>query len=149
MLSTFAEIEHEHLVFLAPQSMVSVVRTDLAHRSIIAKDVCIGFLSWEEVLERMLQVHLEDAPPYQKLIMQDIQALLDRKGFARFTGFDKGIAELDVTKEVYEYRTQENDRSAGLPWRFQRRIELPKRKALFPLQQNFCAGSLTPKQMAG
>ncbi|MGK5508472.1 hypothetical protein [Brevibacillus formosus] len=115
MLSTFAEIEHKYLVFLAPQTMVTLVKTDLSHRSIIAKGVCIGFLSWEEVLEQLLQVHLEDAPLYQKLILQDIQALLKRKGFARFTGFDKGIAELDVTKEAYEYRTQEDDRSICWP----------------------------------
>ncbi|ASJ53688.1 hypothetical protein BP422_09050 [Brevibacillus formosus] len=115
MLSTFAEIEHKYLVFLAPQPMITLVKTDLSHRSIIAKDVYIGFLSWEEVLEQLLQVHLEDAPLYQKLILQDIQALLNRKGFARFTGFDKGIAELDVTKEAYEYRTQEDDRSICWP----------------------------------
>ncbi|WP_064199549.1 hypothetical protein [Brevibacillus brevis] len=115
MLSTFAGIEHKYLVFLAPQSMVTLVRTDLSHRSIIAKDVCIGFLAWEEVLERLLQVHVEDAPLYQTLILQDIQALLNRKGFARFSGFDKGLAKLDVTKEAYKYRTPVNVQSICWP----------------------------------
>ena len=86
------------LIFIAYESECATICNNVKSRSILAPGVELGYVSWQEILKQLSEV--EAVVPYQKLILADLIALLKRKGFERFSGFNLGD---DTTISLDEY----------------------------------------------
>lgn len=71
------------LLFIADRKSCKEVYQDITDRDIIEKDVVLGYISWQDILLQLKNLHLTDL--FHQLIIQDIIALLTRKGFEDFT----------------------------------------------------------------
>lgn len=84
------------LLFIAPEDKCYAICKDVYDRNLIADGVELGYLSWEEILEGMEQISLiEQLNPYEKLIVNDLVALLKRKGLERFKRFNFECKDID------------------------------------------------------
>lgn len=103
------------LVFLAPFPIMQSVEKVFWDRSIISENVSLGFLSWQGVLESLQDIDLNSLEQWQIMIIEDLKALLVKKGFVRFTGFTTVSEESFVTKDGYIFYGQ-LDRYNTLMW---------------------------------
>lgn len=94
------------LVFLAPFPIMQSVEKVFWDRSIISENVSLGFLSWQGVLESLQDIDLNSLEQWQIMIIEDLKALLVKKGFVRFTGFTTVSEESFVTKDGYIFYVQ-------------------------------------------
>ncbi len=71
------------LLFIADRKSCKEVYDDICSRDILEKDVVLGYISWQEILNQLKRIQVAD--PFHQLVIQDIIALLTRKGFEDFT----------------------------------------------------------------
>ncbi|WP_312474458.1 hypothetical protein [Neobacillus sp.] len=93
-----------YLIFLAPYKMMQEVEKTLRNRSIIAPDVKLGFLCWEDILDSLDEIDLSQLEIGQKMIVHDLQSLLMKKGLMRYKGISKDILEKEVSNGPYIFQ---------------------------------------------
>lgn len=70
------------LLFIADRNTCRDVYQDITERGIIEKGVLFGYLSWQDILQQLKKLNLQD--PYHRVMIQDMINLLKRKGFEDF-----------------------------------------------------------------
>lgn len=114
-----------YLIFLAPFNTLLPVQRDMKVRSIIQKDVRLGFLAWQNVLEQLQNIELLALGMGERRIIQDLIALLLRKGFERFRGFNS-VSKVSLMSEQ--------------PYTFNKKI-ISQLNLSWPLYQNVQEGN--------
>lgn len=92
-----------YLIFLAPLNILMPVQRDMRTRAIIAKNIELGFLTWQNVLEHLQSIELQDLGMGQRRIIQDLIGLLLRKGFERFRGFRSVSKDSLMNEQSYVF----------------------------------------------
>lgn len=64
--------------------------------------VQLGYLSWQEVLIQLRG--LTELNDFEQLVVADIMALLERKGFVRFSDFEMGIPDVS-NKDYWHFKS--------------------------------------------
>ncbi|OIJ21704.1 hypothetical protein BKP45_03115 [Anaerobacillus alkalidiazotrophicus] len=105
MLEKFSVNKDVYLLFLAPYEMMNTVKKNIEDRSIISPSVQLGFLCWQNILEALKEQELIDLEKGQKLILEDLQLLLTKKGFIRFKGFNDTIFHQPIIKGGYIFQS--------------------------------------------
>lgn len=76
------------LIFIAPEDKCTSICRNVYERNIIENGIEFGYLSWEEILECLKKIFEKcDINDYERLIIEDLIALLKRKRLERFTNF--------------------------------------------------------------
>ncbi len=84
------------LLFIAPEPFCYSTVQAVAQRNILKKGVSLGYLSWETIYEKVKELIQEGTfSNFEKLILEDVQKLLKRKGFERFRGFETQIKPIE------------------------------------------------------
>jgi hypothetical protein len=115
MLKDIADCKTPYLIFLAPYRMMQEVEKSLQNRSIIAPEVKLGFLCWEDVLDSLCEIDLVQLDIGQKMIIQDLQSLLSKKRFMRYSGISQNILEKAITKQGYVFQV-ESQKTKTMKW---------------------------------
>lgn len=71
------------LLFVADRNSCKEVYADILTRNIIDSNVAFGYISWQDFLFQLKRLNVTD--PYHHVIINDVIALLIRKGFEDFT----------------------------------------------------------------
>jgi len=80
------------LILVACDGECENIVSDVRARNLIEDGVALGYISWQEIL---LILEREDSSnPFYTCILGDMVALLKRKGFERFHGFDYPMASI-------------------------------------------------------
>lgn len=82
-----------YLIFIASDSACSAVCGNAQERNIIANGVSLGYVSWQEILLLLFDLYASVTDSFQKLMLEDLIHLLQRKGFERFRSFDLDVRE--------------------------------------------------------
>ncbi|MGN0355613.1 MAG: hypothetical protein ACI4EI_11145 [Muricoprocola sp.] len=100
------------LIFVAFESECASICNNVKSRGILASDVELGYVSWQEILSQLSQIEVDE--PYQQLILNDIVSLLIRKGFNRFKDFalPENLTVIFNDYYNYEYNGQEHIETA-------------------------------------
>ena len=105
MMEKISDNEDIYLLFLAPYEMMNTVMKNMQSRSIISPSVQLGFLCWQDIFESLKLQVTSLLEKEQQLILEDLQALLMKKGFTRFRGFSGEIINQPLTESTYIFRT--------------------------------------------
>ena len=99
----------KYLVFIARRAACKAVYADVTARGwhTNKKGVPLGILGWEDVLETVKRAAEETQNPYQKRALDDIVALLKRKGFEDFLNISLDGLPV-VEKEYFAFDWGEN-----------------------------------------
>lgn len=102
------------LLFVADRNYCREVYEDVLQRNIIEKNVIFGYISWQDILLQLRKLRVIDI--YHRVIINDVIALLVRKGFEDFTNMtieppqsinSKEYFQFNATNEVYiSFRTE-------------------------------------------
>lgn len=82
ILKNKAPHKQKILLFIADCKVCKTVCDNVLERNIIAKDVSLTYISWQDFLFQMQQLTISD--PFQRVIIQDMIQLLSKKGFDVF-----------------------------------------------------------------
>jgi hypothetical protein len=115
MLEKLSDGRDAYLILLAPYQMMDTVRKNMIAQPVFSPAVNLGFLSWEDILESLKTINLALLEKGEQLIIQDLQALLTKKGLTRFYGFNEDIFNQPIFKESYTF-TCENNVEKHLNW---------------------------------
>lgn len=91
LMKNYPEKTNKLIIFVADEITCSYVYPDTVKRKIINPYVYFGYLSWQNVLETLIDNYVENSYLYRNAI-SDIINLLTKKGFERFKSFDNPIA---------------------------------------------------------
>lgn len=76
------------LILVGVEPGVNYIVSQVNSRNMIPSTVIFGYLSWQDILEQLTTIfYSEKMTPPEKLIIQDMVHLLERKGFKRFKDF--------------------------------------------------------------
>ncbi|PEN79291.1 hypothetical protein CN544_21995 [Bacillus toyonensis] len=76
------------LILVGMEPDLNYIVSQVNSRNKIPSTVIFGYLSWQEILEHLITIlDSEKMTPPEKLIIQDMVHLLERKGFKRFKDF--------------------------------------------------------------
>ncbi|PDZ39774.1 hypothetical protein CN520_00455 [Bacillus cereus] len=76
------------LILVGVEPEVNYIVSQVNSRNMIPSTVIFGYLSWQDILEQLTTIfYSEKMNPPEKLIIQDMVHLLERKGFKRFKDF--------------------------------------------------------------
>lgn len=78
------------LILVACDSECESIVADVTERNLIENGVKLGHISWQEIL--LILEKQQSSDPLHNCILGDMVALLKRKGFERFHGFDIPMA---------------------------------------------------------
>ncbi len=82
----FPDVQSRFLLFVSPVEMAWAVK-DAVARKLIHPNVCIGSLTWQDVLESLEESDGSASDPYHKIVLSDLRDLLRSKGLEHFKGF--------------------------------------------------------------
>ncbi|SFD39243.1 hypothetical protein SAMN05428981_101190 [Bacillus sp. OV194] len=119
MLAEISKGKTAYLIFLAPFVTMKSVQEAIRSRSIIEPGVHLGFLSWEDVLETLNELPFGDLDLGRKQIVQDLQELLRKKRFERFTGFSQRLLAQEVSDEHYQFSPESLNNTVSWSWNTQ------------------------------
>lgn len=86
------------LILIAPEDKCSLICNDVFKRDIIEDGIEFGYLSWEEILECLKQILMSNKlNHYERIIINDLIALLKRKGLEKFTNFIFETDDINIT----------------------------------------------------
>ncbi|WP_081971896.1 NERD domain-containing protein [Paenibacillus borealis] len=111
-----------YLIFLAPLNTLMPVQRDMRTRTIIAKNIKLGFLTWQNVLEQLQSIGLQDLGKGQQRIMQDLIAHLLGKGFERFRGFSSVSKDSLMNGQPYTFHKKTMSR-LNLLWPIHQKVQ--------------------------
>lgn len=101
MLKEWAPDKKKILLFIADEvSCQYVYKSVVNDRKLLNKDITFGYLSWQCVLDSLVNVEVRN--DYEKLIIDDLQLLLNKKGFERFKGFV--FDETSISTDYWKFR---------------------------------------------
>ncbi len=84
------------LIFIAPEYTCYSICNEAYDRNIIEDGIVLGYLPWEEILVALENVvFTETLNKYEGLIINDLIALLKRKGLERFRSFNFKCPNID------------------------------------------------------
>ncbi|WP_144466175.1 DUF4143 domain-containing protein [Bacillus sp. FDAARGOS_235] len=76
------------LILVGVEPEVNYIVSQVNSKNMIPSTVIFGYLSWQDILEQLTNIfYSEKMTPPEKLIIQDMVHLLERKGFKRFKDF--------------------------------------------------------------
>ncbi|KAA6461559.1 MULTISPECIES: hypothetical protein [Bacillus cereus group] len=76
------------LILVGVEPEVNYIVSKVSSRNMIASTVMFGYLSWQDILKQLTTIfYSEKMTLPEKLILQDMIHLLERKGFKRFKDF--------------------------------------------------------------
>ncbi|WP_206427791.1 hypothetical protein [Bacillus sp. FJAT-42376] len=87
MLADIKKEKEAFLIFLAPYPMMRSVEKSLSVRNIINPHVHLGFLCWQDIYDALIKIDTASLDTGQRLIIEDLTALLNKKRLYRFKGF--------------------------------------------------------------
>lgn len=74
------------LLFIADRHSCKEIFENILQRNILENNVEFGYISWQDILFQLKNLHVTDS--YYQVIINDIIALLKRKGFEDFTNMN-------------------------------------------------------------
>lgn len=101
MLNRLSEGRDTYLLFLAPYTLLNSVKTNMSSQNLIYPKVQLGFLCWEDILQSLSLLSFDGMDYGHKLIIQDVIALLVKKDFVRYKGFENDLFNKPINKELY------------------------------------------------
>lgn len=104
-----------YLIFLAPFQQQLPVEREMARRPRMTPGISLGFLAWQHALEQLQSIDVTSLDQASQLIVTDLQALLLKKGFARFNGFTAAIQHLTIERHAYRFKAA-STRNHTLNW---------------------------------
>ena len=119
MLERLSEGRDAYLLFLSPFEMMNDVRKRMEARQIISPFVHLGYIYWEDIYQSLLKLDLKQFETGQQMIIEDLRALLLKKGFVRFRGFDLKDSIPPITTAHYSYDNHTLKDKVFLNWPIQ------------------------------
>jgi hypothetical protein len=101
MLSELSKGNASYLLFLAPFAMMTAVEMEVLKRKIINPGVHLGFFSWQDVNRSLESITV--AGKGKQLILDDLNKLLNKKGYKRYDGFREEILEIVTNRKTYKF----------------------------------------------
>lgn len=102
-----------YLLFVANDSACASICQNVQDRNILAPGVLLGYVSWQEILIQLSR--LTPKSPYERLIVDDLIQLLNRKGFERFHNFRLNNCENINPNEYFSYDYTPSEFTFNLP----------------------------------
>lgn len=102
-----------YLIFIANDSVCAPVCQNVYNRNIMAPGVSLGYVSWQEILTQLSRLTPES--PYERLVVDDLIQLLNRKGFERFHSFKLNNREDINPNEYFLYDYTPSEFTFNLP----------------------------------
>lgn len=90
-----------YLLFVANDSACAPICQNVQDRNILAPGVSLGYVSWQEILAQLSRLTPES--PHERLIVDDLIQLLNRKGFERFHSFQLNNCENIDPNEYFSF----------------------------------------------
>jgi hypothetical protein len=84
--------KHKILILLAPAHSAYEIYTYITEDDILGDDIIFGYLTWESVYEKLLELESHDS--LRQTIIKDLIDLLRHQGFETFNGFSKELPEI-------------------------------------------------------
>ncbi|UMZ72702.1 hypothetical protein [Natranaerofaba carboxydovora] len=85
------------LLFVAPEPFSYSTVQEVIDRNILEHGVSVGYLSWEIFYEKIKElINDNNLNDFEKLILNDIQQLLQRRGLERFRDFKIGLDKVEA-----------------------------------------------------
>lgn len=109
MLEKISVGREAYLLFLAPYEMMNSVKNSMANRTITSPAVGMGFMCWEDILASLQRLDLDGLEKGQQFILNDLQALLMKKGLIRFHGFYGGALNHPIIKNSYSFTLEDGN----------------------------------------
>ncbi|MBJ8072709.1 hypothetical protein [Bacillus cereus] len=93
------KVVSKFLILVGVEPEVNYIVSQVNSRNKIPSTVIFGYLSWQDILEQFITIlYSEKMNPPEKLIIQDMVHLLERKGFKRFKDF-QNLNSLPIIKK--------------------------------------------------
>ena len=90
------------LILVGVEPEVNYIVSQVNTRNMIPSNIIFGFLSWQDILEQLTTIfYSEKMTLPEKLILQDMIHLLERKGFKRFKDFQNLKSLPIIEKESF------------------------------------------------
>ena len=97
------------LILVGVKSEVNYIASQVNSKNQIPSTVIFGYLSWQDILEQLITIFYSvkmNTP--EKMIIQDMVHLLERKGFKRFKDF-YNFNFLPIIEEGSFFRTEQSE----------------------------------------
>jgi hypothetical protein len=89
----------KHLILMAPASTGLMIADSVVNRKLIPDTVVFWLLTWQDALQALKEALAAASERLQGLILGDLVALLERKGFDCFRGFE--VSQPSVCPHMY------------------------------------------------
>ena len=116
MIEKLSKGRDSYLLFLAPYEMMNTIRKNILNRSIISPSIELGFMCWQDIHESLLNMNIHQFEAGQQLIFSDLQALLSKKEFTRYKGFNSNIFNQPITRTAYSFEHEDSIRKDNWNW---------------------------------
>ena len=104
LLARIASDKEKVLILLAPESSAQSIYETTRDRGLINNDIRFGYITWQRALITLKGLTADN--PFERIIINDLIKLLERKGFDGFHGFNIPN-ELSVDELwTFEYSSQ-------------------------------------------
>lgn len=92
------------LLFVADRKSCKEVYMDIQKRNILESEVAFGYISWQDFLLQLKKLKVTD--PYHEVIINDVIALLTRKGFEDFTNMNIEIPRPINIEQYFQFEVE-------------------------------------------
>lgn len=97
------------LIIVGVELEVNYIVSQVNSRNMIPSTVIFGYLSWQDSLKQLTNIlYSEKMTPLEKLIIQDMVHLLERKGFKRFKDF-QNLNFLPIIKREFFFSIDQSE----------------------------------------
>ncbi|WP_062350604.1 hypothetical protein [Bacillus kwashiorkori] len=93
--------KHKILLFIADRKSCKEVYFNTVERNILASDVELCYLSWQDFLLQLRNIEATD--PYHQVVVNDLVTLLIRKGFEDFTDMSVTVPRQIHSEEFFTF----------------------------------------------
>ncbi|MFF2177462.1 hypothetical protein ACFVT8_13450 [Lysinibacillus sp. NPDC058147] len=104
ILKNKAPHKQKILLFIADRTFCKAVCDIVMERNIIAEDVALTYISWQDFLYQMKQLTISDS--FQRVAVQDMIQLLSKKGFDDFNTMSIGDAPTINAVDYFSFNQQ-------------------------------------------
>lgn len=87
LLERIADGRDKILILLAPQTSAHHIYSDVVRRKLLNNDVHFGYITWQMAFDALKGIEQSKLNPYERIIIDDLIALLYKKGFEGFRNF--------------------------------------------------------------
>jgi len=94
------------LLFIAQEPYVKEIYDNVIERNIIEDEVELAYISWEAITIKIKELIMEkDLEVFEKLVLEDVLTLLQRKGFEKFLNFH--VNDIVEGNKYYTFHSNE------------------------------------------